>query len=88
MYYLYVLQCSDGSLYTGTTNDIEKRLATHSQGKGSKYVRAHLPFKLVYSEQFESKIDALKREYEVKQWSRQKKMKVLKIAESATVENS
>jgi putative endonuclease len=70
------------------TNDIEKRLVTHSQGKGSKYVRAHLPFKLVYSEQFDSKIDALKREYEVKQWSRQKKMRELKIEAFLLTENS
>lgn len=77
MYYLYILKCSNNSLYTGITNNLEKRLESHRNGKGSKYVRAHLPFELVYTEEFESKSLALKREFEVKRLRRHDKIKLL-----------
>ena len=79
MYYLYILLCSDNSLYTGITNDLVARMKTHSAGKGSKYVRAHSPFKLIYKEKFKTKSEALKREAEIKTWSRTEKIKSLKL---------
>jgi len=79
MHYIYILKCSDNSLYTGYTNDIDKRVKTHNLGKGSKYVRSRLPAILVYSEKFDNKIIAMKREYEIKTWSRGNKIKKLKL---------
>jgi len=73
MQYIYVLECADNSLYTGYTNDLNNRLKVHNQGKGSKYTRVRLPVKLVYSEKFENKSDALKREYKIKQMTRKQK---------------
>ncbi len=75
MYFVYVLRCAEGTLYTGITNDLRARLKTHAEGKGSKYVRAHLPFILVYSEAHESKSAALKREIEIKSWNRERKLR-------------
>ena len=66
MNYVYILKCSDDSLYTGWTNNLEKRFKAHSTGKGAKYTKARLPVELVYYEEFEDKIDAMKREYEIK----------------------
>lgn len=57
--YMYVLECSDGTLYTGYTTDVKRRLNTHNTGKGAKYTRARLPVKLLYSEAFNSKQEAL-----------------------------
>jgi putative endonuclease len=74
MYKLYVLLCRDKSLYTGITNDLDSRLKAHREGEGSKYVRSHLPFKLVYVEDHKNRSEASKREYEVKSWSRKKKI--------------
>jgi len=76
-YFLYILLCSDNSLYTGITPDIEKRLQVHASGKGSKYVKSRMPFKLIYQEKFRNKSDALKREMEVKSWSRGNKIENL-----------
>ncbi len=73
MYFVYILQCSDGSLYTGTTNDVQKRLKVHESGKGSKYVRAKSPFKLVYKEEVLDKSAALKREAAIKKLKRTEK---------------
>ncbi|WP_105123543.1 GIY-YIG nuclease family protein [Streptococcus suis] len=72
--YLYVLECADGSLYTGYTTDVEKRLATHNRGKGAKYTRARLPVSLVYQEPFSSKQEAMSAEALFKQRSRQSKL--------------
>ena len=72
-YYVYILRCADDTLYTGWTTDIEKRVATHNAGKGAKYTRARLPVELVYTEVFEDKIEAQKREYAIKQLSRVEK---------------
>jgi len=76
-YYLYILKCVDSSLYTGITNDLEHRMLMHVNGKGSKYVRAHLPFKLIYTEKFSTKSAALKREIIVKNLSRNKKLDLI-----------
>lgn len=75
--FTYILKCADGTLYCGWTNDLEKRLKTHNEGKGAKYTRSRLPVTLVYYEKFESPIDAQKREYQIKQMSRRKKLKLI-----------
>lgn len=79
MWYTYILLCEGNSLYTGATNDLEKRFHTHKSGKGGAYTRSHKPIKLLYSEQFETKSQALKRENEIKSWSRTKKIVTLKL---------
>lgn len=73
MYYVYILLCRDGTFYVGSTNDIQKRLDVHNKGKGAKYTRGRLPVVLRYSESFQLKGDALKREAELKKLSRAKK---------------
>ncbi|MGL5575665.1 MAG: GIY-YIG nuclease family protein [Sarcina sp.] len=77
MNYIYILKCADGTLYTGWTNNLEKRVTTHNKGKGAKYTRARLPVELVYSEVFESKVDAQKREYAIKKLKRSEKLKLI-----------
>lgn len=79
MNYVYILECADGTLYTGWTTDIQKRVQTHNAGKGAKYTRSRRPVKLVYTETFESKSDALRREYQIKQLSRAQKLSLLKM---------
>lgn len=74
MNYVYILECKDGTFYTGWTNNLEKRIDMHSKGKGAKYTRGRGPVKLVHYEEFEKKSDALKREYAIKQLSREKKI--------------
>ena len=77
-WFVYLLKCNDDTLYCGATNNIEKRLYTHNSGKGgSKYTHSRRPVKLVYSEHFDNKSDALKREYQIKQLSRQQKLKLI-----------
>ena len=77
LYYIYILRCSDDTLYTGYTNSIDKRLFTHNSGKGAKYTRARLPVELIYSEEFSDKINALKREREIKSMTRTEKLRLL-----------
>lgn len=77
MNYVYILKCSDDNLYTGWTNNLEKRFKAHSTGKGAKYTKARLPVELVYYEEFEDKIDAMKREYEIKQLKRKEKLELI-----------
>lgn len=74
MCYVYILECKDNTLYTGWTNNLDKRVQTHSKGKGAKYTRCRLPIKLVYFEEHEDKISAQKREYEIKQMARKDKL--------------
>lgn len=76
-WFVYLLKCNDDTLYCGATNNIEKRLYTHNSGKGAKYTKKRLPVKLVYTERFDNKSDALKREYRIKQLSRQHKLKLI-----------
>ena len=66
MYYVYLLRCADGTLYTGFTNDLARRLAVHNAGKGAKYTRGRRPVELVYWESFSNKSSALRREYAIK----------------------
>jgi putative endonuclease len=72
-HFVYILRCSDDSLYTGWSTDIEQRVAHHNTGKGAKYTRARLPVVFIYSEEYPSKEEAMKREYEIKQLSRNEK---------------
>lgn len=75
---VYILKCKDKSLYTGITNDIQKRLADHRAGRGSKYVRSRLPVVIVYEENIRTKSKALRREMEIKRLTRQQKLKLIK----------
>ena len=77
VWYLYILRCRDGSLYTGITTDVEKRFAAHSEGKGAKYTRGRGPLQLVYREECGSHSDALKRELEIKALPRSEKEKII-----------
>ena len=75
--YTYILRCADGSLYTGWTNDLARRVAAHNAGKGAKYTRAHRPVELVYAERFSTKEEAMRRECEIKQMKRGEKMQLI-----------
>lgn len=81
VWYLYILQCADGSLYTGITTNVEKRLEAHRSGKGAKYTRGRAPLELVYREECGSHSDALKRELEIKNLTREKKLEIIKLSE-------
>lgn len=78
MFYVYILRCTDGSLYCGYTNDVEKRFEKHKSGKGAKYTKSHPPLEVVYVEEFENKSDAMKREFEIKSMTRSQKEKLLR----------
>ena len=76
MFYTYILECSDRTLYCGYTTNIEKRVEIHNQGKGAKYTKSRLPVRLVYFEEFETKSMALKRECAIKKLKREEKLKL------------
>ena len=80
-HYVYIVMCSDNTLYTGYTVDVDKRMIAHNNGTGAKYTRARLPVELKYVEMFDSKSDAMKREYEIKQLSRSEKFKLMEVIE-------
>ena len=80
MNYVYIVECSDGTFYTGWTNNLEKRIYMHSNGLGAKYTKGRGPVKLMYYEEFEGRKDAMKRECEIKKLTR--KEKVLLIRET------
>lgn len=73
-WHVYLLECSDGTYYTGITNNISKRISLHNSGKASRYTRGRLPVKLIASKKMNSKGDALSEEYRIKQLSRRKKL--------------
>mgnify|MGYP000962972879 FL=1 len=77
MNYVYILRCADGSLYTGWTNDLEKRVKTHNAGKGAKYTKTRLPVELVYYEEYEEKGEALSREFSIKKLKKTDKEKLI-----------
>lgn len=77
-HYVYIVCCCDDTYYTGYTNDLDKRIQTHNEGKGAKYTKYRRPVTLVYHECFEDKSTALKREYQIKQLSRQQKEQLIK----------
>ncbi|MBR0120097.1 MAG: GIY-YIG nuclease family protein [Eubacterium sp.] len=74
--YTYILKCADDTLYCGWTNDLEKRLEAHNSGKGAKYTRSRLPVELIYYEEFETKEEAMSREYHIKKLPREKKLEL------------
>lgn len=77
MNYTYIVQCRDGSFYTGWTNNIEKRIEDHNNGKGAKYTKARRPVTLVYYEMFQTKEEAMRREYVIKQMRRAEKEQLI-----------
>lgn len=77
--YIYILKCKDGSLYTGWTNNLEKRLHAHNEGKGAKYTASRRPVTLEYYETYKTKEEAMRREYEIKQMSRRKKLELIAL---------
>lgn len=77
MNYTYIVRCRDGTLYTGWTNNLEKRMETHNSGKGARYTKSRRPVKLVYYEEFETKEEAMSREYAIKHMKKSKKEKLL-----------
>ncbi len=78
MWFVYILQCEDGSLYTGSTNDLPKRLKTHIAGKGAKYTKSHPVVACVYSESKRTRGTALSREAEIKKLSRKAKLALIR----------
>jgi len=74
---LYILRCSDGSLYTGITTDVEKRVAVHNSGKGAKYTRGRRPVELVYQEDCDDHSHALRRELKIKAMRKEEKYKLI-----------
>ena len=78
MCWTYILECADGTYYCGWTNDLEKRLAAHNAGKGAKYTKGRLPVKLAYCEEFETKEEAMSREWHIKRLTRTEKERLAK----------
>ena len=76
-FFVYILKLADKSLYTGYTKNIDQRLDQHSKGRGSKYVRARLPLELVYLENYETRSEAMRREYTIKKFTRIKKLQLI-----------
>lgn len=74
---MYILQCSDGSYYTGSTTDLDKRINEHNAGLGAEYTKKRLPVKLVYFEEFQQIDQAFKREKQIQNWSRSKKQALI-----------
>jgi len=80
MWFVYILLCQDNSLYTGITNNLEKRFSEHKNGKGGRYTRSHKPIKIVYQKNCKTKPEALRKESEIKGWSREKKIRKILLA--------
>ena len=78
LFYTYIVECNDKTLYTGYTTDVEARIKTHNSGKGAKYTKARLPVDIVYYEEFEDKIEAMRREYAIKKLTRKEKLLLIK----------
>jgi putative endonuclease len=79
MYFTYIILCRDGSFYTGISTDPDRRFKEHKNKKGGKYTYSHPVKKVIYSEQFETKGEALRRERQIKGWRREKKIKILNL---------
>ena len=77
MNFTYIVECSDGSLYCGWTNNLDKRIKAHNEGKGAKYTKTRLPVSLVYFEEFETKEEAMSREWHIKHLRRSEKLKLI-----------
>lgn len=83
MNYTYIVECKDGSLYTGWTTDVKKRVEAHNAGKGAKYTKSRRPVKLVYTEEHGTKQEAMSREYAIKRMTRQEKLRMIGEGKSA-----
>ena len=81
MNYTSIVKCSDKTFYTGWTNDLKKRIEMHNSGKGAKYTKARLPVELVYYEAFDTKEEAMSREWHIKRLSRSEKQKLIEAAD-------
>ncbi len=79
MWFVYILLCQGGSLYTGISTNLQQRFLDHRNGKGGKYTRLHKPIKILHTEQLPNKPSALKRELQIKGWFRAKKIQILKL---------
>jgi putative endonuclease len=77
MYFVYLLQCGDGSIYTGITTDLKRRLSEHKNKKGGHYTSSRQAKKIIYSERFATRSGASKREAEIKSWPRKKKLNLI-----------
>jgi putative endonuclease len=77
MPYVYIVECANGSLYTGWAVDVEQRVKAHNAGRGARYTRMHGPVTLVYAEELPDRVAAQKRELEIKRWPREKKLKLI-----------
>lgn len=86
LYYVYVVQCADGTLYTGYTNNVERRIAVHNAGKGGNYTRTHRPVTLLIAWQFPTKSDALRAEYAFKHLPRTQKLQLIAASTSSNDE--
>ncbi len=76
MNYTYIVRCCDNTLYTGWTTDLDRRIEAHNSGKGAKYTRSRRPVELIYAERFDTKQEAMRREWEIKQLSREEKLRL------------
>lgn len=86
-WFVYMLRCGDGSLYTGCTDDVQRRLAVHRSGKGAKYTRSRLPLELMYQEEAADRSAALRREAAIKKMTRQEKLRLIEAAEQRKTES-
>ena len=84
-HYVYILNCADGTFYTGWTTDLEKRVREHNSGKGAKYTRSRIPVTLIYYEVFDQKPEALRRERAIKQLSRKQKEALVSDGETHSI---
>ena len=83
--YTYMVKCSDGTLYTGWTTDLEHRVKAHNDGEGAKYTRSRRPVELVYYEEYTTKAEAMNREYSIKQLTRKQKEKLIENKNMCTI---
>ncbi len=83
--YVYLVECNDGSLYTGWAMNVERRVKAHNSGRGAKYTKLHRPVKLVYFEEWPTRSEAMKREAAIKRWPRVKKLKLIGIRDQAKI---
>lgn len=79
MNYVYIVECKDGTFYTGWTNDLENRISMHNSGKGAKYTSCRFPVELKYFEEHDTKQSAMKREFEIKRFSKKEKLSLIDV---------
>ncbi len=87
MNYTYILQCSDGTLYTGWTNDLKKRLKAHNGKTGAKYTKGRTPVRLIYFEEYDTKEEAMRREFAIKRLTRTEKMALIEGFDQRRLKN-